>query len=219
MNSITMAVIFILFLGFFIVQIVKKFLLSNLDSSIMKKDYSLTEKMSDMPFSRRVLGDYTCDLYKIKAYYLDKNIEKFDEMLIHILKTDYKNPEDKKAFIVLYYHIFILKENKKYADILLNEINKYEDENFKKYNQQAYEVMINKRNDLTEEMDKQIDSKKFYGFSLGVILYMIAIQYERLGDNKRAITYFQNAIVCFNPKEKYVSFSKEHIKKLKINKE
>ncbi|MFQ8706659.1 MAG: hypothetical protein ACLR9T_11410 [Thomasclavelia sp.] len=219
MNSITMAVIFILFLGFFIVQIVKKFLLSNLDSSIMKKDYSLTEKMSDMPFSRRVLGDYTCDLYKIKAYYLDKNIEKFDEMLIHILKTDYKNPEDKKAFIVLYYHIFILKENKKYADILLNEINKYEDENFKKYNQQAYEVMINKRNDLTEEMDKQIDSKKFYGFSLGVILYMIAIQYERLGDNKRAITYFQNAIVCFNPKEKYVSFSKEHIKKLEINKE
>lgn len=219
MNSITMAVIFILFLGFFIVQIVKKFLLSNLDSSIMKKDYSLTEKMSDMPFSRRVLGDYTCDLYKIKAYYLDKNIEKFDEMLIHILKTDYKNSEDKKAFIVLYYHIFILKENKKYADILLNEINKYEDENFKKYNQQAYEVMINKRNDLTEEMDKQIDSKKFYGFSLGVILYMIAIQYERLGDNKRAITYFQNAIVCFNPKEKYVSFSKEHIKKLEINKE
>ena len=219
MNSITMAVIFILFLGFFIVQIVKKFLLSNLDSSIMKKDYSLTEKMSDMPFSRRVLGDYTCDLYKIKAYYLDKNIEKFDELLIHILKTDYKNPEDKKAFIVLYYHIFILKENKKYADILLNEINKYEDENFKKYNQQAYEVMINKRNDLTEEMDKQIDSKKFYGFSLGVILYMIAIQYERLGDNKRAITYFQNAIVCFNPKEKYVSFSKEHIKKLEINKE
>lgn len=219
MNSITMAVIFILFLGFFIVQIVKKFLLSNLDSSIMKKDYSLTEKMSDMPFSRRVLGDYTCDLYKIKAYYLDKNIEKFDEMLIHILKNDYKNPEDKKAFIVLYYHIFILKENKKYADILLNEINKYEDENFKKYNQQAYEVMINKRNDLTEEMDKQIDSKKFYGFSLGVILYMIAIQYERLGDNKRAITYFQNAIVCFNPKEKYVSFSKEHIKKLEINKE
>lgn len=178
----------------------------------MKKDYSLTEKMSDMPFSRRVLGDYTCDLYKIKAYYLDKNIEKFDEMLIHILKTDYKNPEDKKAFIVLYYHIFILKENKKYADILLNEINKYEDENFKKYNQQAYEVMINKRNDLTEEMDKQIDSKKFYGFSLGVILYMIAIQYERLGDNKRAITYFQNAIVCFNPKENMFLFSKEHIK-------
>lgn len=219
MNSITMTIIFILFLGYLIIQFLKKFLLRNLDTSIVKKDYALTEKMSDMPLSRRSLGNYTCDLYKMKAYYLDKNVKKFDEMLNHILKTDYKNPDDKKAFIELYYHTFILKENKKYADILLNEINKYEDENFKKYNQQAYEVMINRRNDLTEEMDKQIDSKKFYGFSLGVILYMIAIQYERLGDNKRAITYFQNAIVCFNPKEKYVSLSKEHIKKLEINKE
>lgn len=218
MNSITMAVIFILFLVFFIIQIVKKFLLSNLDGSIAKKDYALTEKISDMPLSRRALGNYTCDLYKIKSYYLDKNIEMFDKMLKHILETDYKNPDDKKAFIELYYHIFILKENKNYADILLDEINKYDDENFKKYNQQAYEVMINKRNDLTNEMDKQIDSKKFYGFSLGVILYMIAIQYERLGDNKRAITYFQNAIVCFHPNEKYVSFSKEHINKLKLNK-
>lgn len=219
MNSITMAVIFILFLGFFVIQIIKKFLLNNLDSSIKKRDYLLTEKLSDMSLSRRFLGEYTCDLYKIKAYYLDKNVPKFDAMLAHIIATDYKNPEDKKAFLVLYYHTFILKENKKYADILLNEINKSEDENFVKYNQQAYEVMINKRNDLAEEMDKQIDSKKFYGFSLGVILYMIAIQYERLGDNKHAVTYFKNAIVCFNPKEKYVTLAKKHIEKLEVNKQ
>ncbi len=118
----------------------------------------------------------------------------------------------------MYYHTFILKENKKYADILLKEISKSEDKNFVKYNQQAYEVMINKRNDLAEEMDKQIDSKKFYGFSLGVILYMIAIQYERLEDSKRAITYFKNAIVCFNPREKYSISAKKHIEQLEANK-
>ena len=218
MNSITMAVIFILFLGFFAFQIVKKFLLDSLDSSIRKKDYQLTEKLSDMSISRRFLKDYTCDLYKIKAYYLDKNVEKFDKMLEYIIKTDYNNPEDKKAFLELYYHTFILKENKKYADILLKEISKSEDKNFVKYNQQAYEVMINKRNDLAEEMDKQIDSKKFYGFSLGVILYMIAIQYERLEDSKRAITYFKNAIVCFNPREKYSISAKKHIEQLEANK-
>ena len=218
MNSITMAVIFILFLGFFAFQIVKKFLLNSLDSSIRKKDYQLTEKLSDMSISRRFLKDYTCDLYKIKAYYLDRNVEKFDKMLEYIIKTDYNNPEDKKAFLELYYHTFILKENKKYADILLKEISKSEDKNFVKYNQQAYEVMINKRNDLAEEMDKQIDSKKFYGFSLGVILYMIAIQYERLEDSKRAITYFKNAIVCFNPREKYSISAKKHIEQLEANK-
>ena len=110
MNSITVTVIFILFLGYLGFQFLKKFLLQNLDTSINKKDYALTEKMSDMPLSRRTLGNYTCDLYKMKAYYLDKNVEKFDEMLKHILMTDYKNPDDKKAFIELYYHTFILKE-------------------------------------------------------------------------------------------------------------
>lgn len=218
MNSVTMAIIFIMFLAFFFIQLSKKFLLNNLDTSINKKDYQLTIKLSDMPLARRFLGNYTCDLYKVRAYYLAKNTDKFDRILEYVLKTDYKNPKDKESFIVLYYHTFILKENKKYADILLNEICKYDDENLIKYNQQAYEVMINKCNDLIDEMDKQIDSKKFYGFSLGVILYMIAIQYERIEDNKNAISFFKNAIICFDPKEKYVALAKRHIDQLEENK-
>lgn len=217
MNSITMAIIFILFISFFIFQIIKKFLLNNLDKSINKRDYALTVTLSDMPLTRRFLGNYTCDLYKAKAYYLDKNVDKFDEVLQYIIDSEYKNPEDKKSFLLLYYHTFILKENKKYADIILNELKKYPDENFVKYNQQAYEVMINKRNDLIDEMDKQIDSKKFYGFSLGVILYMIAVQYERLGDLKRAFTYFRDCIVCFSPNEKYVALAKKKVAELEAN--
>lgn len=214
MNSIAMVIIFVLFLCFLGFQGAKKFVLSNLDKSVQKKDYNLTVQLSDMSMSRRLLGDYICDLYKIRAYYLDRNTDKFDQMLQYVIKKDYKNVDDKKDFLVLYYHIFLIKKNKKYTDILLDAIKKDNNENFIKYNQQAYEVMINERNDLIEEMDKQIDSKKFYGFSLGVILYMIAIQYERLGDIKLAVTYFQNAIVCFLPTEKYVALSKEHINKL-----
>lgn len=217
MNSITMAIIFILFIGFFIFQIVKKFLLNNLDKSINKKDYELTVTLSDMPLTRRFLGNYICDLYKAKAYYLDKNIDKFDEVLQYIIDSEYKNPEDKKSFLLLYYHMFILKENKKYADIILNELKKYPDEEFIKYNQQAYEVMINKRNDLIDEMDKQIDSKKFYGFSLGVILYMIAVQYERIGDSKHAFTYFKDCIICFSPNEKYAALAKKRVAELETN--
>lgn len=217
MNSITMVIIFILFISFFIFQIVKKFLLNNLDKSINKKDYALTVTLSDMPLTRRFLGNYTCDLYKAKAYYLDKNVDKFDEVLQYIIDSEYKNPEDKKSFLLLYYHTFILKENKKYADIILNELKKYPDEDFVKYNQQAYEVMINKRNDLINAMDKQIDSKKFYGFSLGVILYMIAVQYERLGNLKHAFTYFRDCIVCFSPNEKYVALAKKKVAELEAN--
>lgn len=216
MNPVTMGIIFVIFVFFLIFQIAKKFLLSNLDNSINKKDYTLTESLSDMSLARRFLGEYTCDLYKIRAYYLDKNIEKFDKMLENIINTEYKNPNDKKSLLLLYYHTFILKQNKKYADILIKEIKKYADENFVKYNQQAYEVMINNRNDLIEEMDSQIDSKKFYGFSLGVILYMIAVQYERRGELKKALTYYRDSIVCFNPKENYVFLAKKRVHDLEI---
>ena len=85
MNSITMAIIFILFIGFFIFQIIKKFLLNNLDKSINKKDYALTVTLSDMSLARRFLGDYTCDLYKAKAYYLDKNVDKFEILPYHTM--------------------------------------------------------------------------------------------------------------------------------------
>ena len=53
MNSITMAIIFILFISFFFFQIIKKFLLNNLDKSINKRDYALTVTLSDMPLTRR----------------------------------------------------------------------------------------------------------------------------------------------------------------------
>lgn len=216
MNPITMGIIFVIFLCFFIFQIAKKFLLSNLDNSINKKDYKLTELISDMSLTRKFLGEYTCDLYKIRAYYLEKNVEKFDKMLSNIIDTEYKNPNDKKSLLLLYYHTFILKQNKKYADILIKELKKDNDENFVKYNQQAYDVMINNRNDLIEEMDNQIDSKKFYGFSLGVILYMIAVQYERSGELKKAMTYYKDSIVCFNPKENYVLLAKKRVHDLEI---
>lgn len=215
MNAVTMGIIFLLFACYFIYQIFKKFLLNNLDSSIAKKDYKLTETLSEMPMARRFLGEYICDLYKIKSYYLDKNVAKFDKMLEHVIATEYKNPDDKKSLLLLYYHTFILKENEKYTTRILDELKKYPDENFVKYNVQAYEVMINKRNDLIDEMDKQIDSKKFYGFSLGVILYMIAVQYERITDYKRAMTYYNDCIVCFNPNEKYVELAKKRAQELK----
>lgn len=54
MNSITMAIIFMLFIGFFIFQIIKKFLLNNLDKSINKKDYALTVTLSDMSACKKI---------------------------------------------------------------------------------------------------------------------------------------------------------------------
>lgn len=204
MSEITAIVIFLLFAVYIGVQIVKNFLLRQLNSGLSRRDYEAVEKLAQMPASRRLLGQYTCDLYQLRALYLDKDVPRFEEMLQHMMATEYKNPADKKSFLEQYYHTFLLKENRKYADWLLDEIRKTGEEPFIRYNEQAYEVMLNRRSDLIETMDAQIDSKKYYGFPLGVILFMIARQYEYIHDTKHAIISYKNAKVCFSPKALYI---------------
>ena len=63
-------------------------------------------------------------------------------------------------------------------------------------------------------MDAQIDSKKYYGFPLGVILFMIARQYEYIHDTKHAIISYRNAKVCFPPKALYVPAIQESLRRL-----
>lgn len=215
MSVITATVIFLLFACYIGVQLVKNFQLRQMNTCLKSRDYASVEKMADMPMSRRLLGQYTCDLYKLRAMYLDKDVPRFEEMLQYMIAAEYKNPADKKSFLEQYYHTFLLKENRKYADWLLDAIRKTGDEPFILYNEQAYEVMINKRSDLIETMDAQIDSKKYYGFSLGVILFMIARQYEYIHDTKHAIISYKNAKVCFSPKALYIPAIEKSLGRLK----
>ena len=192
----------------------KQFCLNNLKSALNKQDYSTVVKVADMKVSRRLLNHFHCDLYKIRAYYLAKDVENFDILLDQMIRNhDYKE-DDKKEFLTTYYHTFLLKKNQKYADILLQGIKDTKDRTYAIYNEQAYEVVFHHRTDLIETMDKQIDSKKYYGFPLGVIVYYMAVQYLALDDKEHALIFFKNALVCFHPKSIYIPFVNEYIEKL-----
>ena len=60
--------------------------------------------------------------------------------------------------------------------------------------------LLDGRTDLIEEMDEDINSKRYYGFALGVILVMISKQYSALGDDKNALIYMQSAKLVYIPK-------------------
>lgn len=213
MNPISVAIIFVIFLTYVVFQVVKQLMLGSVTKAIKTKDYELVIQLTTMPLVITFLGKYTCDVYLAKAYYYLKDEGNFDVVVNKILQSKYKE-EDKKTFITSYYHIFLMKENKKYVTLFLEEINKSGDENFIKYSNQAYEVIMNKRSDLIQVMDKQIDSKQFYGFPLGVILFMIAMQYTYIDDKENAVLYFENAKVCFPPNEKYLSLCDKQIQML-----
>lgn len=172
--------------------------------ALRNKDSRTAAKIADMALSRRIMGRYVCDLYKLRAYYISHDRELFEQTLRHMIQSEYTQKNAKKSFLETYFHIFLIQGNRKYADWLLEEIKKSDDAAFRQYCEQSYSVMLEKRNDLIEEMVEAVNSKRYYGFALGVILYMIAIQYSRLGDERNALEYMHSAKACLHPKAVYM---------------
>lgn len=214
MNQITIAILCIALILVIIYQIGKRLLLNSIIKAMKKSDYDTVLTITDMDITKHLIGQYTRDLYRIRSYYLKKDVENFDMMLNEMIHRQYKDSNQKKSFLEQYYHIFLLKGNQKYAQILLQAIEDTKDDKFILYNKQAYEVMFHKRTDLIDVMNKQMETKEFYGFPLGVTVYMIAMQYLYLENYEMSIIYFKNALVCFHPKAIYVPLTKEHIKEL-----
>ncbi len=211
MSTTTIVIVVIALLGFLIYQGLKNFQLRSLSTGLEKKDSDLVEKIADMSMSQRLLGQYVCDLYKLRVYYIASEEDKFEKMLMHMINEEYKDPEDKKSFLETYFHTFLIKGNEKYADILLEAIRNTGDEKFIRYNEESYDVMMNKRTDLIDAMVEDIESKLYYGFALGVILFMIAKQYSYLGDGENALIYMQTAKSCFHPKAVYMPIVEKYL--------
>lgn len=204
MNPITIFIVVVALAAYLIFQGVKNFQLHNLNMSLKRRDSETVEKIADMGMSRRLLGEYVCDLYKLRVYYLTKEVDKFEKVLKHMLKAEKYRPDDRESFLEIYFHTFLIKGNRKYADWILDAIRKTGNEKFIRYNEESYAVMLDKRSDLIDKMEEDINSKLYYGFALGVVLFMVAKQYSYLGDNKNALEYMRSAKACFHSKAVYM---------------
>ncbi len=204
MNPITIFIVVVALAAYLIFQGVKNFQLHNLNMSLKRRDSETVEKIADMGMSRRLLGEYVCDLYKLRVYYLTKEVDKFEKVLKHMLKAEKYRPDDRESFLEIYFHTFLIKGNRKYANWILDAIRKTGNEKFIRYNEESYAVMLDKRSDLIDKMEEDINSKLYYGFALGVVLFMVAKQYSYLGDNRNALEYMRSAKACFHPKAVYM---------------
>ena len=204
MNPITIFIVVVALAAYLIFQGVKNFQLHNLNMSLKRRDSETVEKIADMGMSRRLLGEYVCDLYKLRVYYLTKEVDKFEKVLKHMLKAEKYRPDDRESFLEIYFHTFLIKGNRKYADWILDAIRKTGNEKFIRYNEESYAVMLDKRSDLIDKMEEDINSKLYYGFALGVVLFMVAKQYSYLGDDRNALEYMRSAKACYHPKAVYM---------------
>lgn len=190
--------------AYLIFQGIKNFQLHNLNESLRKRDSEAVERIADMGMTRRLLGEYVCDLYKLRVFYVTKEEDKFEKVLKHMLKAEKYRPDDRESFLETYFHTFLIKGNRKYADWILEAIRKTGNQKFIHYSEESYAVMLDKRSDLIDKMEEDINSKLYYGFALGVVLFMVAKQYSYLGDDRNALEYMRSAKACFHPKAVYM---------------
>ena len=190
--------------AYLIFQGIKNFQLHNLNESLRRRDSEAVERIADMGMTRRLLGEYVCDLYKLRVFYVTKEEDKFEKVLKHMLKAEKYRSDDRESFLETYFHTFLIKGNRKYADWILEAIRKTGNQKFIHYSEESYAVMLDKRSDLIEKMEEDINSKLYYGFALGVVLFMVAKQYSYLGDDRNAIEYMRSAKACFHPKAVYM---------------
>ena len=190
--------------AYLIFQGVKNFQLHNLNESLRKRDSETVERIADMGMTRRLLGEYVCDLYKLRVFYVTKEEDKFEKLLKHMLKAEKYRPDDRESFLETYFHTFLIKGNRKYADWILEAIRKTGNQKFIRYSEESYAVMLDKKSDLIDKMEEDINSKLYYGFALGVVLFMVAKQYSYLGDDRNALEYMRSAKSCFHPKAVYM---------------
>ena len=96
LNQTTLIIILLIFAGYVVFQGIKSFQLRSMNTALRAKDSETLEKIADMGMTRRLLGDYACDLYKLRGYYVARRRNKFEETLRHMIEAPYKNPADKK---------------------------------------------------------------------------------------------------------------------------
>lgn len=204
------------FAAYLIFQGIKNFQLHNLNESLRKRDSETVERIADMGMTRRLLGEYVCDLYKLRVFYVTKEEEKFEKVLKHMLKAEKYRPDDRESFLETYFHTFLIKGNRKYADWILEAIRKTGNQKFIHYSEESYAVMLDKRSDLIDKMEEDINSKLYYGFALGVVLFMVAKQYSYLGDNTNALIYMQSAKSCFHPNAVYMPVVEKYLSKADV---
>lgn len=204
MNPITLFIIVLALAAYLIFQGMKSFQLRSLNTGLKNRDSEMVERLTDMGLSRKLLGEYVCDLYKLRVYYLTKEEDKFEKVLRHMIAAGNYRSDDKESFLETYFHTFLIKGNRRYADWLLAAIRETGNQKLIRYSEESYAVMLDGESGLIDQMTEDINSKLYYGFALGVVLFMVAKQYSYLGYDKNALEYMRSAKACFHPKAVYM---------------
>lgn len=202
------------FLVVYIIYLLLKIrLLSSLNKEFANNNFDKVIEKCEKDLYLKIVGDFNCDLYTLKAYACKNDIVILKEKLNYVLDKQYSQEKQEKL-LEYFYHYFLNLDESEYTEKLLDHVHKFDDASFVKYNDWAYEVIKNGRNDLTDEMDLSLQNKEFKGFALGTVVYLMALQFERENRLEEAGELYLTATQCFLPNAYYMPKAKHKVEEL-----
>lgn len=202
------------FLVLYIIYLLLKIrLLSSLNKEFANNKFDKVIEKCEKDLYLKIVGEFNCDLYALKAYACKNDIEILKEKLNYVLDKQYSQEKQEKL-LEYFYHYFLNLDESEYTEKLLDDVHKLGDASFTKYNDWAYEVIKNGRNDFTDEMDFALQNKEFKGFALGTVVYLMALQFERENRLEEAGELYLTATQCFLPNAYYMPKAKYKVEEL-----
>lgn len=214
MNIISICIILFLFIIGILFLLIRKLKIDQLNKALKEKKYDNALSFLLNSHSKIFLPKYIRGLYIARVYYLEQNINLLKKQLRLMFNTEY-NLTDTLTYLNLYYHIFLVREDFSFAKEILGRIEKTDDARAILCNQHAYDIMACNNNDLIQDLEKEIESKYYTDFLLGVATYLIAYQYMRKKENEMALEWFDISLSTLQPNDTYYKKTRLYIESLK----
>lgn len=205
-SIIAMFILFIFYLY------LKKRNIHKLNTFVQNNQSEMLRVFLKNKYTHLFLSKYLTDLYTARSYVMDHNISALKETLVEMFQRTYQKQETSD-YLTLYFHYFINQNDMQFAEKILKRIQQETDPSLIRYCRWTYQVLAKNETIYIDEMITAIEQKAYHSFPLGVISYLIAVQYERLHDLKNTAIWYYTATTVLQKNEMYYHLSKEKAEK------
>ncbi len=198
MNKSLLTILFVCVFAAAIPYIVRSFLWNKFTKTVNKKEYDKALELLDNRAYRFLFGELNIDFNILKVYLTMKDNDRIVAQTNHILSLK-MNKEQRAAICSSTFFYFIDAQNQEMAKRILEQIRLCANDTEYNYDAAMYRVIIEKKSEdidylqtLLKENAKALQNPA-NAQQLGMINYMLGLQYSYNNDRKQAQLHFNRA--------------------------
>lgn len=192
-KTILTAVIVVLFLGTVVINLLRRRTYNKLQAHIAQGAWNELFALIDAPLTKRLFPAYNLEYLRLNAYLMQDDLAHAEELFEDLLQR--RLPSSQRVDLVAKALSFYVGQNDRdRAEELLGEIENWSGEKcepVKRDSRRLFDIAMLGRTSYIEEMEAELP--QLSGLERGRHAYLIALQYENLGDLKQRDKYLELA--------------------------